>query len=167
MHLSSYSTLLYKTMFLTALYGLPRISELATTRAGHTLQIQDISLDHSKFIITFRSFKHSKSPTKITIYKQGPGQFDPVVSMQRYLCMRGSQPGPLFLKEEKSPVKRDDFVKILIASLQYCNLSTTLHKCHSFRIGGATFCAQLGLSDQLIRRIGRWNSNAFVKYITF
>jgi hypothetical protein len=34
-----------------------------------------------------------------------------------------------------------------------------------FRIGGATHLANKGFSEQYIRKIGRWNSDAVQKYI--
>jgi RES domain-containing protein len=36
---------------------------------------------------------------------------------------------------------------------------------HSFRIGAASFAAEKSLSDAQVRFMGRWNSNAFRKYI--
>ncbi len=38
-------------------------------------------------------------------------------------------------------------------------------KGHSFRIGAATFAAERGFSDAQIRSMGRWQSDAFRKYI--
>ena len=36
---------------------------------------------------------------------------------------------------------------------------------HSFCIGAATMAAQSGLEDSVIRSLGRWNSDAFLRYI--
>ena len=42
---------------------------------------------------------------------------------------------------------------------------STRYKGHSFRIGAATFAAECGFSDAQIRLMGRWQSDAFRKYI--
>jgi hypothetical protein len=46
-----------------------------------------------------------------------------------------------------------------------CGLDTMKYEGHSFRIGAATFSAECGFSDTQIRAMGRWRSDAFLKYI--
>lgn len=36
---------------------------------------------------------------------------------------------------------------------------------HSFRIGAATEAARLGLGEEVIQRIGRWESQRFRSYV--
>ena len=57
------------------------------------------------------------------------------------------------------------FVEQLNRALRFCNLDPALYKLHSFRIGAATWAAAKGFSDTQIRQLGRWKSNAFLKYI--
>jgi hypothetical protein len=40
-----------------------------------------------------------------------------------------------------------------------------LYKGHSFRRGGATSLAQAGVSDSVIKSIGRWKSHAYQLYV--
>ena len=49
--------------------------------------------------------------------------------------------------------------------LSVCGLDSSRYKGHSFRIGAASLVAEEGLSGSQIRAMGRWNSNAFRKYI--
>lgn len=53
----------------------------------------------------------------------------------------------------------------LRSAIQFIGLSTEHFKGHSFRIGEATHAASLGFSDQVIQKLGRWNSDAFKHYI--
>ena len=50
-------------------------------------------------------------------------------------------------------------------TVSVCGLDSSRYKGHSFRIGAASLSAEKGLSDSQIRAMGRWNSNAFRKYI--
>ena len=36
---------------------------------------------------------------------------------------------------------------------------------HSFRIGAATFTAQVGIQDSTIKMLGRWELSAYLQYI--
>lgn len=73
--------------------------------------------------------------------------------------------GPFFLTKSGAPVKRSCFDKTLQRCLCICGLDSKRYKGHSFRIGTATSAAERGLSGAQIRTLGRWNSNAFQKYI--
>lgn len=57
------------------------------------------------------------------------------------------------------------FTDLLNRSLRTCGLHPALYKGHSFRIGAASFAADRGMSDAQLRALGRWKSNAFLKYI--
>ena len=89
----------------------------------------------------------------------------PVLLLLEYLAIRGNSPGPLFMTQGNSPVSRSFFTDLLTRSLRTCGLNPALYKDHSFRIGAASFAADRGMSDAQIRALGRWKSNAFLKYI--
>jgi hypothetical protein len=38
---------------------------------------------------------------------------------------------------------------------------------HSFRIGAATEASRMGISDEVVKKCGRWSSGAFRNYIRF
>jgi hypothetical protein len=56
------------------------------------------------------------------------------------------------------------FHDILQKSLVFCEVPGHF-KPHSFRIGGATEAKRLGVTDDIIKQWGRWNSNVYLKYI--
>ena len=53
----------------------------------------------------------------------------------------------------------------LKSAIKFVGLDPLLFKGHSFRIGAATYAAFLGYSEQLIKKLGRWNSDVFHRYI--
>lgn len=60
---------------------------------------------------------------------------------------------------------QDLFFQKLSICIKYCGLDPSRYKGHSFRIGAASHAAEGGMSDAQIRTLGRWKSNAFLKYI--
>ena len=115
--------------------------------------------------LTFRNFKHSNNQRPFSIILHSHNSCCPVLFLLDYLSLRGNRPGPLFLNSDNSPVSRTNFAELLSLSLKACGLDSTCYKGHSFRIGAASFAAERGMSDAQIRALGRWRSNAFLKYI--
>ena len=94
-----------------------------------------------------------------------PPQSCPVELLAKYLAMRGPRPGALFITVDGAQVSRSHFSNQLSSAIQFCGLSPSVYKGHSFRIGAASHAADKGLSDAQIRLSGRWKSTAFLKYI--
>lgn len=166
---TTYQGFLFETMFIVAFFGLFRIGELAHTPAGHAIQRNDVIDDQQQqqIIIHMSSFKHSKRGQihKVILQHHHPGPC-PVHALLAYISMRpSSSHTQLFLHANGSPVSYKDFCTVLNSCCT--NLGLPQHKIqsHSFRIGGATYFSSLGYSDSQIRSLGRWNSNAFKKYI--
>lgn len=163
-----YISTLYTAMFLLAFHGFARVGELAVTGSSpvHTLNIQDITLIPNRVVkVTFRHFKHSNGRTfELSIYPTSTNHC-PVKSMQQYLSIRPPLQGPLFLLPSGEPVSKSNFSSALSNTIKFLNLPAASYKSHSFRIGAATYSAIQGYSDQQIRLMGRWRSNAFLKYI--
>ena len=63
------------------------------------------------------------------------------------------------------PVRRGYFCAILARAIRLCGLNPNRYKGHSFRIGAASDAAEKGMSEAQIRVLGRWKSNAFMRYI--
>jgi hypothetical protein len=64
-----------------------------------------------------------------------------------------------------TPVTRQFFNQQLTYSLKWAGLHNDRYKGHSFRIGAATTAAAMDTPEDTIKRMGRWHSDAFRKYI--
>lgn len=171
---STYEQCLFKAMFLFAFSAFARIGELVSVKnvpIHHIIQVGDVSFlyDNSEakeVQVTFRHFKHStKQGSKTVTFSHGYAMVSAVTAILSYLQHRSNNPGPLFCFSTGLPISRSYFDTILHKCLACCQLDSTRYKGHSFRIGAATEAAERGLSDSQIRSMGRWNSNAFRKYI--
>lgn len=89
----------------------------------------------------------------------------PVSSMLGYLAIRPSMPGPLFLFRDGSTLSRPRLVQALHQALGAAGIDSSGYSGHSFRIGAATTATQMGVSDSMIKTLGRWRSSAFMLYI--
>ena len=112
-----------------------------------------------------RFFKHSNPTQPIDVLLNRCQPICPVTIILDYLSVRKQAPGPLFCWPDHSPVQRTQFVEALDQALAFCGLEASWYKTHSFCIGAASCAAAQGFSDSQIRRFGRWNSNAFLRYI--
>ena len=72
----------------------------------------------------------------------------------------GITQGPLFSLSNGSLLSRRRLSGYLQAALPSLNLNT-----HSFRIGGASAAAAMGIPDSTIQILGRWASNAYRTYL--
>jgi len=172
--LTKYEQCLFRALFLFAFSAFVRIGELVMVRDGDTskvIQLADVSFlsENNKIHevnVCFKQFKHNiKGIPKTITFSHGEASMSAVTSLVNYLGIRQSSRGPLFLFQDGRPMSRSYFDKSLHKCLAFCGLDSSRYKGHSFRIGAASFAAEKGLSDAQIRSMGRWNSNAFRKYI--
>jgi len=164
---SSYEEKMYKSMFTLMYYGCLRASEvLLTDTPQHNLTIDNIDIhpEAQTFLINFTSFKHhfQKQPTIQVASTDGPDC--PVKALKAYINIRPNVSGPLYIHHNR-PVQRKLFVKTLQDCLRYLNIPTTNYNIHSFPIGRTTDMAQQSIPHDAIQQIGRWKSNAYLKYI--
>ena len=165
-----YYQAMYKAMFSIAFYGFLRVGEITKNlgnNSSHCLQVSDIHQNTDGFSITFRSYKHSVPGTvsKICVARVTELAYCPVRLLEKYLGLRGNKNGCLFVHPNLLPISRSQFINALNAALSFIGLSTSVYKGHIFRIGASTWALQQGKSDTQIRALGRWKSNAFLKYL--
>ena len=165
--LTMYERYLFKSMFLIAFFGLFRVGEI--TDSPHNVKVSNVSftVNPEKVVFQCESFKHSVGPRSIHINRHAPTWLCPVQALKAFNRIRQNVQGPLFVDDQNRPIQRSHFVKILRSSLSICGYDTKVYQTHSFRIGGATLAASKGMSILNIQNLGRWKSNAFIKYIRY
>ena len=172
---STYQISQFQAMCSLAFYAFLRIGEMTThfnSNANPPLQLYQItklispSGELQAFKLTFGDFKrsHNSRPFSVVLSRQ-PNSTCPVVLLSKYLTLRGVRPGAIFVSEGGLPVSRSVFSSQLLRACHLCGLDPSRYKGHSFRIGAASYAADRGFSDAQIRMLGRWKSNAFLRYI--
>ena len=89
----------------------------------------------------------------------------PVRAVQGFIAIRNPQTCILFCHADGSPVMRYQFGAVLAKCIDYLGLPKGGCRTHSFRIGAASWLAKNGISDKTIKEMGRWKSDAFLRYI--
>ena len=166
----AYRRALFQAMFLLAFHAFLRIGEITVQNSAykhpHLIMLHQLQSLPNQLMINFLSFKHSSGqPFLLKIEADKTPIHCPVKSMSPYLRLRGNQPGPLFQYSYHVPVTRSEFNEELRKALVFCRINPSGFKSHSFRIGAATTAAAMGFSDNRIRQLGRWKSDAFKLYI--
>lgn len=170
-----YHAHMFKAAFMIAFHGFLRVSEftcISSSKFGHCLLLENIAFRFNErnenFLeITFKTWKHSMNQGQFTllIQERQDKSFCPVETMKRYLALRGSNPGPIFVHPNGHPLTRDYFTPRLMAISALAGFGNLNIKSHSFRIGAATSASMMGYPDDYIKRLGRWRSDAFLRYV--
>ena len=89
----------------------------------------------------------------------------PVATLKCYLEVRPNILGPVFCHFDHKPLTRYQFSAVLKKAINLLDYGIYNFKSHSFRIGMATSLSMEGYSDEQIKIMGRWESNAYLRYI--
>ena len=82
----------------------------------------------------------------------------PVQAILSYLAMQDTHPAQCLFSLMAGCSELDKILGKL-------NLQTHQYNTHSFRIGAATSAKHTGMSDVLIKTLGRWQSDTYQRYI--
>ena len=170
---SAYQKCLMSAMCSLAFYAFLRVGEISTTTGPCNNLIQITQLDRlvdkqgnvKALQLSLCQYKHSVPGQPFVVYIYPEDICCPVQLILGYVSLRGHSPGPLFCWPDGKAISRTFFIAQLNAALKFNNLDSSLYKGHSFRIGAASWAAAKGFSDSQIRLLGRWKSNAFLRYI--
>ena len=158
--------------FLLAYHGALRVGEFAkSNHLRHTIKIEDVKLYHTvtgtAMTIALQSFKHCETGATFRIKPSLQQKYCPVTALKTYLKLRPQKPGPLFIYPNGKPISRRIVANTLKLCLERAGYDPEPYNTHSFRVGKASDMAITGIPEALIRRAGRWGSDAYKKYIRF
>ena len=71
----------------------------------------------------------------------------------------------MFVLADNTMLTRAIFASPLKSILSELDLNAHLYNAHSFRIGAAITANKAGISELHIKALGRWQSNAYQRYI--
>ena len=174
-HPGNYNNTMIWAACCLAYFGLLRVSEFTTSSPDHfdsttDLLLSDVALDS----------RESPTTVQITLKKAKNDQFRkghaiylgktthavcPVDALVQYLAIRGGIPGPLFLLDNNQSLTRASFSSALKKAFQELHMDHQQFNTHSFRIGAATSAKRAGVSDSHLKAMGRWKSDAYLKYV--
>lgn len=160
---TNYDSCLFQTMCSLAFFACLRVGEtsLAQTKSRALIINRVVSL---KF--TFPESNHNCNQRLVSLVINRRYRSCPAQIILNYLSVGGCQPGPLFFSFfffflfNKSTVSRVNFINKLSIDIKYCVLDASRYRGLCFRIGAASYAA-----NAQIRALGRWEYNAFLKYI--
>lgn len=139
--------------------------------AGAHLCFDDIAVDsiQDPSLLTVRIKASKTDPfregTDIYVGRVRNSKLCPVAALLRYMTCRGAAHGPLFRFGNGRPLTRARFVTEIKAALSEEGIDSSHYSGHSFRSGAATTAAEHGIGDATIQTLGRWKSNAYMRYV--
>lgn len=168
-----YDRVMLWAAFNLGFFGFLRAAEFTcnpTSDPSLWLAVADVQVDsHLNPQCISVHLKHSKTDpfgAGVVLFLGATGcELCPVVSMLAFLAIRHPSPGPLFVFQDGSLLSRNRLVAALRQVLSSVGIRVSPFSGHSFRIGAATTAAKAGISDSMIKTLGRWKSTAFMSYI--
>ena len=170
-----FADLVIETMCTVAFFGFLRVSEFTCTGCFNSdinLCIKDITVcenDKAVYII----LKVSKTDP----FRQGvvislfasQQMVCPYRAISKLLMVRkrcGATPlDPIFVDSDGKCFNRPLFLSKIRTVLTRIGVDDKLYNTHSFRIGAATTAGSVRMEPHLIKTLGRWNSDCYIRYI--
>lgn len=163
-----YMQLMCQALILVTFHGFFRMGELLSKKIGmghHVVQFTHVTVKNKTVLIRLYKHKTNKTSKPITIVLKATPHPCPVRTLERFLKVRGSHPGPLFTLSNNLPLTLGSFRPWFNKILTCSNFDLKHYKFHSLRIGACTQAVISGKSEQEIMLMGRWKSKAFRRYI--
>ncbi|XP_073507068.1 uncharacterized protein [Phyllobates terribilis] len=166
---SPWEVKLFRLAFSLAFFGALRLVELVSPSRfvnGGLLKV-DVNLysDRIEVFIRFSKTDQFRKGCKVVLFAVAGSDMCPVRCLSKFGLGVVGFKSPLLVHEDGSFLSRFQFVTVLKKCLEAGGISPKDYSGHSFRIGAATEAARRGLGDELVKKIGRWESIRFRSYI--
>lgn len=175
-HFGQFNSALLAAAMTLAFWGFLRCGEFTVLGPAHFDPEFDLTYnavswldkEESSFLLTLKHSKCDPWRQGVSIYY---GSLDPricpVFHLRRYLIMRPrtSPDAPIFLMNGGA-LTRAFFIDSIRTILSSIGLEGSKYHGHSFRKGAATSAATSQIEDHLIKRLGRWSSDCYNRYIS-
>lgn len=169
---NQYEVALFKSAILLGFFGLLRVGEYTAASKQNfqkALQFQDVhigqDLDLSIYIAQSKTDQAGRG-AGLLIEPCSAQEICPGRAMKNYFQnYRTSVSGPAFIHADGTPLTSFQFSAILKRAVAFAGLETAGKTTHSLRIGACSMASAHGMSDQEIKKLGRWTSRAYKSYI--
>ncbi|XP_075129530.1 uncharacterized protein LOC142203010 [Leptodactylus fuscus] len=164
---SNWERRLFRAAFSLAFFGALRLGELVSTAKPGGVLLEDVDL--YEYRVEFR-LRRSKTVRKgkglmIRLFAIAGCAVCPVLCLREYLSFRGRGFGPLLIHENSMFLSRFQFLSVFRKGLKKLGMEVEGFSSHSFQIGEATEATIRGLGEDLIKKIGHWESRRFHSYM--
>lgn len=134
-------------------------------KSPHNLKCSDVILGEHGFLLRVKSSKTSRVPHDIPVAKVKDRRLCAFFWLRFWLTNRPKRSVYLFSDKVGNPISYQYFSSMLSQFLSRAGLDSTVTT-HSFRHGGASFLASLGVPFSKIKERGGWRSNAVFSYLS-
>lgn len=156
-----------------AFWGACRLGELVTKRTTEAdnrthprvADIVHISDDCSSIFLPYTKTHQNRG--EITHIFRQEDELDPIMALKRHISLSRLSPNHLiatFLRPNGSMIQmsKDRFMEL--CNKVWMSKGGSRVTGHSFRIGGATVFLEYGVESDIVKRLGRWKSDAALLY---
>uniref|UniRef100_A0ABM5GIP4 Uncharacterized protein isoform X2 n=1 Tax=Pogona vitticeps TaxID=103695 RepID=A0ABM5GIP4_9SAUR len=166
-----YEESLFRAAALLAFFGAMRISELVALGkkdvSRKALQLDDVTVWDDQVKVRLRSSKTDQYGfgCMVILGQCSLVSICPVRAIREFGILRGTEKGYFFQHKDGKPLTKYQFWSLTDRALKNIGIGNMRFGTHSFRIGAASTAALLGYDAGKIKRLGRWSSGCFRKYI--
>ena len=153
-------------------FGFMRAGEFTATSQDNlpTVMASDVAVDshHSPSLLRVKLRRAKTDPFDrgVDIYfGRTSTNLCPMAAILHYLAICPAGEGALLVHADRTPLTREQFVRMVRRLLRTANVDVSAYSGHSFRIGAATAAAAAGVPTHFIKMLGRWESEAYQLYL--